>query len=98
MTSEKTNISKVQKVVADFFQISADDLKGKKRSASVAFPRQIAMFLSRDVLNESFQRIGLEFGGRDHSTVMTSCRKIENDIKSTKSIKDTVDKIKKNLS
>ena len=97
-TSEKTNISKVQKIVADFFQISVDDLKGKKRSSSVAFPRQIAMFLSRDVLNESYQRIGLEFGGRDHSTVMHSCEKIESDIKSTKSIRETVEKIKQNLS
>ncbi len=96
-TSEKNNISKVQKVVADFFQISVDDLKGKKRSLSVAFPRQIAIFLSRDVLNESYQRIGLEFGGRDHSTVMHSCEKIESDIKSTKSIRETVDKIKQNL-
>ena len=93
-TSEKSNISNVQKVVADFFQISVDDLKGKKRSSSVAFPRQIAMFLSRDILNESFQRIGLEFGGRDHSTVMHSCEKIESDIKSTKSIRETVEKIK----
>ena len=97
-TSEKTNIANVQKVVADFFQISVDDLKGKKRSSSVAFPRQIAMFLSRDVLNESFQRIGLEFGGRDHSTVMTSCEKIKNSIKTTKSLRDTVENIKKNLS
>ena len=97
-TSEKNNISKVQKIVADFFQISVDDLKGKKRSSSVAFPRQIAMFLSRDVLNESYQRIGLEFGGRDHSTVMHSCEKIESDIKTTKSIRETVEKIKKNLS
>ncbi len=96
-TSEKTNISKVQKIVADFFQISVDDLKGKKRSASVAFPRQIAMYLSREILNESYQRIGLEFGGRDHSTVIASCEKIKYDIKSTKSIRDTVDKIKQNL-
>ena len=96
-TSEKTNISKVQKIVADFFQISVDDLKGKKRSSSVAFPRQIAMFLSRDVLNESYQRIGLEFGGRDHSTVMHSCEKIESDVKTTKSIRETVEKIKKNI-
>ena len=97
-TSEKTNISRVQKVVADYFQISVDDLKGKKRSASVAFPRQIAMYLSREVLNESYQRIGLEFGGRDHSTVMSSCDKIEVSVKTTKSIKETVDKIKANLS
>ena len=97
-TSEKNNISKVQKIVAEYFQISADDLKGKKRSASIAFPRQIAMFLSRDVLNESYQRIGLEFGGRDHSTVMHSCEKIESDIKTNKSIRETVEKIKRNIS
>ena len=96
-TSEKNNISKLQKVVADYFQISADDLKGKKRSPTIAFPRQIAMFLSREVLNESYQRIGLEFGGRDHSTVMHSCEKIESDIKSNKTIKEMVEKIKKNL-
>ena len=96
-TSEKNNISKLQKIVADYFQISVDDLKGKKRSATVAFPRQIAMFLSREVLNESYQRIGLEFGGRDHSTVMHSCEKIESDIKSNKSIRETIEKIKKNL-
>ena len=97
-TSEKNDISKIQKVVADFFQISADDLKGKKRSASIAFPRQIAMFLARDILNESYQRIGLEFGGRDHSTVMHSCEKIQSDIKSNKNIRETVDKIKVNIS
>ena len=97
-TSEKNNISKVQKIVAEYFQISSDDLKGKKRSASIAFPRQIAMFLSRDVLNESYQRIGLEFGGRDHSTVMHSCEKIESDIKTNKSIRETVEKIKRNIS
>ena len=97
-TSEKNNISKVQKIVAEYFQISADDLKGKKRSASIAFPRQIAMFLSRDVLNESYQRIGLEFGGRDHSTVMHSCEKIESDIKTNKSIRETIEKIKRNIS
>ena len=96
-TSEKTNISRVQKVVADYFQISVDDLKGKKRSASVAFPRQIAMYLSREILNESYQRIGLEFGGRDHSTVMSSCDKIGTNIKTTQSLKDTIENIKKNL-
>ena len=96
-TSEKTNISRVQKVVADYFQISVDDLKGKKRSASVAFPRQIAMYLSREILNESYQRIGLEFGGRDHSTVMSSCDKIKDSVETTKSIRETIEKIKVNL-
>ena len=96
-TSEKANIMKVQKVVADYFQISVDDLKSKKRSASIAFPRQIAMYLSRTILNESFERIGLEFGGKDHSTVMHSCDKIKSEIETNNELKNTIDKIKENL-
>ena len=96
-TSEKTNILKVQKAVADYFQISVDDLKSKKRSASIAFPRQIAMYLSRTILNESFERIGLEFGGKDHSTVMHSCDKIKGEINNNMEIKNSVEKIKENI-
>ncbi len=96
-TSEKANILKVQKVVADYFQISVDDLKSKKRSASIAFPRQIAMYLSRTILNESFERIGLEFGGKDHSTVMHSCDKIKSEINTNNEIKNSIDEIKKNI-
>jgi chromosomal replication initiator protein len=96
-TSEKANILKVQKAVADHFQISVDDLKSKKRSASIAFPRQIAMYLSRIILNESFERIGLEFGGKDHSTVMHSCDKIKTEVETNNEIKNTIDKIKENI-
>lgn len=96
-TSEKTNILKVQKGVADYFQISVDDLKSKKRSANIAFPRQIAMYLSRTLLNESFERIGLEFGGKDHSTVMHSCDKIKMEIESNLEIRNSVEKIKENI-
>ena len=96
-TSEKTNILKVQKAVADYFQISVDDLKSKKRSVSIAFPRQIAMYLSRTILNESFERIGLEFGGKDHSTVMHSCDKIKGEINNNMEIKNSVEKIKESI-
>ena len=96
-TSEKTNILKVQKAVADYFQISVDDLKSKKRSASIAFPRQIAMYLSRSILNESFERIGLEFGGKDHSSVMYACDKIKYDIDSNEEIRNSVEKIKESF-
>lgn len=96
-TSEKTNILKVQKGVADYFQISVDDLKSRKRSANIAFPRQIAMYLSRTLLNESFERIGLEFGGKDHSTVMHSCDKIEMEIKNNLEIRNSVEKIKESI-
>ena len=96
-TNEKTNIQRVQKAVADYFQISVDDLKSKKRSASIAFPRQIAMYLSRTILDESFERIGLEFGGKDHSTVMHSCDKIKTEIELNQEIKNSIDKIKENI-
>jgi len=96
-TSEQADISRIQKVVADYFQISVEDLKGRKRSSNVAFPRQIAMYLSRSLLNESFERIGLEFGGKDHSTVMHSCDKIEDECMIKEETRNTIEKIKENL-
>ena len=96
-TSEKTNILKVQKAVADYYQISVDDLKSNKRSANIAGARQIAMYLSRNILNESFERIGLEFGGKDHSTVMHSCDKIKLEIEDNNELKNTIEKIKENI-
>ena len=72
-------------------------LKSKKRSASIAFPRQIAMYLSRTILNESFERIGLEFGGKDHTTVMHSCEKIKNEIDNKEETRKTVEDIKQNI-
>ena len=96
-TSEKTNILKVQKAVADYYQISVDDLKSKKRSARIAGARQIAMYLSRTILNESFERIGLEFGGKDHSTVMHSCDKIKEEIEEKSDLKNTIEKIKESI-
>lgn len=97
-TSEETNILKIQKGVADYFQISVDDLKSRKRSANIAFPRQIAMYLSRTLLNASFEQIGLEFGGKDHTTVMHSCEKIKNEVNINKEIYNSIEKIKENIS
>ena len=56
--SEKNNIRKIQKAVAEYFQISVDDMKSKKRSANLAFPRQVAMYLCRQLTDESFPKIG----------------------------------------
>lgn len=96
-TSDKPNILKIQKIVADTYKISVDDLKSKKRSAVVAGPRHIAMYLSRELLNESYERIGLEFGGKDHSTVMSSCNKIQQEINNNPELKSKIDEIKKNV-
>lgn len=95
--SEKNNVNKIQKVVAEYFQISVEDLKSKKRNSNISFPRQIAMFLCRKFTDESFPKIGIEFGGKDHSTVMHSCEKIEREIKTNKDLADTIDKLEKDI-
>lgn len=75
------SIEGIQKAVADYFKIRIEDLKGKRRSADIAYPRQIAMYLSRVLTEENLNRIGLEFGGRDHSTVIHACDKITEELK-----------------
>ena len=94
---EKDDISRIQKIVSEYFQISVEDIRSKKRSSIISFPRQIAMYLCRTMLNESFQKIGIEFGGKDHSTVMFSVEKIENEIKVNKDLANTVEKLKKDI-
>ena len=84
----------IKSIVANYFSINKDDLSSNKRSNDVTFPRQIAMFLCRDVANMSFPKIGEEFGKRDHSTVMHACRKIEKEIDQNTSTKLIVESVK----
>lgn len=84
----------IKETVAKYFNINKDDLSGNKRSNEIAFPRQIAMYLCRSVANMSYPQIGTEFGGRDHSTVMHACRKIEKDTKEKSNTKLIVDSVK----
>lgn len=69
-------ILEIQKVVGEHFSIKLEDFKAKKRTKSVAFPRQIAMYLSRELTDYSLPKIGEEFGGRDHTTVIHAHEKI----------------------
>ena len=93
MTNFKNDIQKIQKVVAEHYNVSVEDLKSKKRVATIAFPRQIAIYLSRQLTDESFPKIGIEFGGRDHSTVMHSCDKIEKERKENKQLDNIINEI-----
>ena len=95
--SENNDVSKIQKIVADYFKISIDDLKSKKRNASISFPRQIAMYLCRKHTEESFDNIGLEFGGKDHSTVIFACEKIEKERNKDKTLSEALDKLEKEI-
>ena len=84
----------IQETVAKYFKISAKDLRGSKRSNDIAFPRQIAMYLCRNVAQMSLPQIGKDFGKRDHTTVMHACNKIEADIKENSNTKLIVESVK----
>ena len=94
---EKDDVHRIQKIVSEYFQISVEDIRSKKRSSNISFPRQIAMYLVRTLTNESFPKIGTEFGGKDHSTVMHSVEKIENEIKVNKDLANIIEKLKKDI-
>lgn len=93
----KNNIQKIQQVVAEYYNITVEDLKSKKRKASIAFPRQIAVYLCRKMTNESLPKIGIQFGGRDHTTIMHSVDKIENEIKTNPQFKSIIDALKSKI-
>ncbi|MDJ0712291.1 MAG: chromosomal replication initiator protein DnaA [Woeseiaceae bacterium] len=82
------SIENIQKTVADYFKIRVGDLLSKKRSRSIARPRQIAMALSKELTNHSLPEIGDAFGGRDHTTVLHGCRRIESLRDSDKRVDD----------
>jgi chromosomal replication initiator protein len=78
-SSKQVNMSIdiIQKVTADYFSLLSSDLKGKKRSQNIVFPRQLSMYIAREITEFSTTEIGQSFGGRDHTTVIHSCQKIE---------------------
>ena len=83
--------------MAKYFGIDIKDMKSSKKSNDIVFPRQIAMYLCRNIANASFPKIGDELGKRDHTTVMHAVKKIEKEIKSNQNTKLIVDNVKKNL-
>jgi chromosomal replication initiator protein len=74
---KRITIGSIQKEIESFYQLSHDDLVGKKRSQGITYPRQVAMYLSRSMTGESYPDIGKAFGGKDHTSVMYAFNKIE---------------------
>lgn len=91
------SIDSIQKIVADYFNISFVDLKGKKRTKNISFPRQVAMYLAREMTEFSTTEIGVEFGGRDHTTIMHGHQKIETQIAITPSLEVNIAELKKRI-
>lgn len=89
----KNKIELLQKIIADMYNITIEDLKGKKRKKEITVPRQIAMYIAKEHINESFPKIGSEFGGKDHTTVMYSVNKLKDELKTNKKLQEEINKI-----
>ncbi|GEK31254.1 chromosomal replication initiator protein DnaA [Kurthia zopfii] len=96
-TPKVISILDIQKVVGDHYSIKLEDFSAKKRTKSIAFPRQVAMYLSREMTDSSLPKIGEEFGGRDHTTVIHAHEKISKLMKTDPTLQDDVKQIKNKL-
>jgi chromosomal replication initiator protein len=88
------SIDTIQRVVAEKYHLTPNDLKGKKRSAGIVRPRQIAMYLCREITDYSFTEIGQAFGDRDHTTVIHSHKKIEEEIRTDTDLYSKLERLK----
>jgi chromosomal replication initiator protein len=90
---KEITIDLIIKEVSNYYSIKISDIKSEKRIRSVMVPRQIAIYLSRKLTDHSLVSIGEKFGGKDHATIIHSIRKIEDEIKVKKELKNTVEKL-----
>lgn len=88
----------VQEVVAGRFNVKISELKSKRRTKTLVHPRQIAMFLARELTDSSFPEIGREFGGKDHTTIIHACRQIEKALDEDTTLQATIESLKDEIS
>lgn len=94
----QVTIDRIQKKVVEHYNLRSSDMVSKRRPNNIAFPRQIAMYLSRMLTNHSLQEIGESFGGRDHGTVIHACKTVENMMDQDESVKRSVEYLGNQLS
>ena len=90
-------INLIQKAVAEKFDVRMADMTSRRRPASIVLPRQVAMFLSREMTRESLKAIGEAFGGRDHGTVMHACKLIDKRCREDEQLRNQVERLKRQL-
>ena len=87
----------IQEVVANYFNIHVEDIQSSKKPKNIAFPRQIAMYLCRKLLDISLPKIGKHFGDRDHTTVIYAVSKIEKSLKKDPSLQQTISELERQI-
>ena len=88
----------ILRAVASFYNVKVSDLKGQRRHKQIALPRQVAMYLTRKLTDLSFPEIGRAFGGKDHSTVMSACKKVERLVQSDLNLRQAVETLERTIS
>jgi len=96
-TRKPINVERIQSLVADYYNVTLEDMKGKRRDKHIVFPRQVAMFLVREETPSSLPAIGKAFGGRDHTTALHSIEKIANELKEDERLRYEVQAIREKL-
>lgn len=95
--SRKISVEQIQTATIEFFSLPADAMRSKRRTAALSHPRQIAMFLSREMTGLSLAEIGRKFGGRDHTTVLHACEKIRVDLSRDPTVTDALTRIRSRI-
>ena len=95
--SEKITVETILKSVATIFQVPVRDLKGSSRTKEIVIPRQVAMYLATEMVNESLQMLGVSFGGKTHSTILHARDKIQQKLKEDEMLRRRVDMIRRNI-
>ena len=96
-TRQNVTIEKIISHICNYYNLQTDDLIGKKRPKNIALPRQIAMYLCRRMTDASLPKIGLSFGGRDHTTVIHAYEKIEKMRKEDRNFDDLMEQFEKQI-
>ena len=91
------NEEKVINIVADYYNLTPSQLKGKIRTGQIALARHIAMYLIREVLDLPLKKVGQCFGGKDHTTVMNAIQKVEKELKTDEALKAAINELKSRI-
>jgi len=91
--TQQITVDQIQKMVVDYYDLNLSDMSSRRRPSSIAFPRQVAMFLSRKLTKLSLVEIGECFGRRDHGTVIHACKKVNHEMELNPDVKGTVEKL-----
>ncbi len=94
---KKVTVENILKSVASMFNVRVQDLRGSKRNKEIAFPRQVAMYLAKELINESLMKLASSFGGKTHSTLLHSWNKIKNQIEQDETLRRQIHMTKQNL-